>query len=163
VMNRVPALHPSTASKYSSSLPQSRPPSVSPNSLNQGLQVHLQTRSITASRCISSLAPLRSASSHGHGLQVHIFKLARLRPPSVSPNSLDHCLQVHLQTHSITASKCISNVARLRPRSLSLSALDGDFQAHLELLSSTACNQSRYSVCRWVAILIHRYIDENTH
>jgi len=37
-----------------------------------------------------------------------IYKLARLRPPSESPNSLGHGLKVHLQTLSITASECIS-------------------------------------------------------
>ena len=136
----------------------------------QVLQVPLQTRSITASKCISKLARLRPASSHEHGLQVHlqsrsitaskyISKLARSRPPS----SLDHCLQVYLQIRSITASKCISKLARSRPRSISLSSLDRHFQAHLELLSSTACSQSRYRVCRWLAIMIHRYIDENTN
>jgi hypothetical protein len=36
------------ASKYISNLPRSRPPSVSPSSLDYGLQVHLQTCSITA-------------------------------------------------------------------------------------------------------------------
>jgi len=48
------------------------PPNVSPNSLNRGLQVYLWVHSITASQCIS--------------------KLARLRPPGASPNSLDHSL-----------------------------------------------------------------------
>jgi len=39
-----------------------------------------------------------------------IFNLARSRPPSTSPNLLDHGLQVHLQTRSITASECISEL-----------------------------------------------------
>ena len=82
-----------TASKYSSNLARSWRPSASPNSLDHGLQVHLQTRSITASKCIS--------------------KLARYWPPS----SLDYGLQFR----SITASKCISKLARSRPRSASLS------------------------------------------
>jgi len=120
------------------------PPSTRPISLDHGLQVYLQTYSTTASKCISRLARLRPASWHNHGLQVHISKLARLRPPSVSPNSVDYgmhkCiskltwsrsrsaslssldqgLQVYLQIHSITASKCISKVARSWPRSMSL-------------------------------------------
>jgi len=66
---------------------------------DHGLRVHLQTRSITAFKCIS--------------------KPARLRPPSLH----HHGLQVHLQTRLITASKCISKLARLRPRSASLSSL----------------------------------------
>jgi len=115
------------ASKCISKLPQSETPSVSPNSLHYGVQV----RTITASKCVSY--------SLDHGLQVYlqtcsitsskfawsppptasptcsvtaskcIFKLARLWPP----NSQDHGLQVHLQTGSITGSKCISKRARL--------------------------------------------------
>ena len=51
--------------------------------------MHLQTRLITASQCISNLAPLRSPSLHNHSLQVH------------------------LQTRSITASKYILKVQQL--------------------------------------------------
>jgi len=68
------------------------PPSGPSISLNHGLQVHLQTHSITASKCI--------------------YKLARLQPPSASPNSLDQSHQVHLQTCSITPSKYIYNERR---------------------------------------------------
>jgi len=50
--------------------------------------VHVQTCSITASQRIS--------------------KLDRSRPPSASPNWIDHGLQVHLSVHSMSASKCIS-------------------------------------------------------
>jgi len=114
-----PVRRPSTAPKYSSNLARSRPPSASPISLNHGLQVHLQTRSITASKCISKLARLLPASSHEHRLQVHlqarsitilecISKFTRSLHPSVSPNMLGYRLQVHLQTHSITASEYIS-------------------------------------------------------
>jgi len=81
--------------------------------------VYPPTRSITASKCISE------------------FTLSR--PPSASPNSLNHGFQVHLlvhlilaskcinQTHSITASKCISEFTR----SLGL-------QVHLQTRSSLA-------------------------
>jgi len=55
-----------------------------------------------------------------------ISKLARLRPP----NSLDRSLQVHLQTHLITASK----LARLRPQN----SLDRGLQVHLQTCSITA-------------------------
>jgi len=131
-------------SKCIYTLARSLPPSASPNSLDYGLEVHLQFHSITAFKCIS--------------------KLARLRLPSASPKSLDHGLQLHLQTCSIAASKCISKLAQLRPpncisklaqsrpRSVSLSSLRCHFQVHLELLSSTACSQSSYTTCRWVAI-----------
>jgi len=83
-----------TASKYSSDLVRSWPPSVSPNSEDYGLQVC----TITASKCISKLAPSRLQSA--------------------SPNSLKHILQVYLYSHSITASKCISKLARSQPPSV---------------------------------------------
>jgi len=75
------------------------------------LPVLVQTRSITVSKCIS--------------------KLARSRPPSASPNSLDHGLQVHLQTRSIAASKCISKLARLQPPS----SHDHGLQVHISKLA----------------------------
>jgi len=123
------------ACKCISKLARSRPPSLSPNSLDYGLQVHLQTRSITASKCISKLAQLRPPSLLDHGLQVYlqtrtimasksISKLTLLRPPS----SLDHGLQVSLQTRSITASKSISKLALIRPPSLH----DHGLQVHLQ-------------------------------
>jgi len=82
-----------TASKYSSNLARSWPPSASPNSLNYGLQVHLWVHSISVSKCVSTFA--------------------RSRRPSASLSSLDRSLQVHLQRCSITASKYISTE---RPR-----------------------------------------------
>jgi len=130
-----PARHPSTASKYSSNHAQSQPPSVSPHSLDYSLQVHI---------CI----------------------LARSRTPSASPTSLDLGLQVCLQPCLITANKCISpnsldhghqvNISKLtrsRSPSASLSSLSRHVQARLKLLSSTTCRQSRYTMCRWVAII----------
>jgi hypothetical protein len=63
------------------------PPNTRPNSLNCSLPV----RTMMASKCIS--------------------KLARLRPL----NSLNHGLQVYLQTCKITASMCISKLTRLWP------------------------------------------------
>jgi len=171
---------PSTTSKYASKPARSRPPSASPNSVDYGLQVYLQTRSITGSKCMSRLARSRPASSHDHGLQVHISKLARLRPASLSPHSLDyglhkcisnlprsqswcaslcslnHSLQVCLQIRSITPSKCIFTLGRSGARRKSRSSPDRHFQAHLELITRAACSQSRYTVCRSVAVHIHR-------
>jgi len=129
-----------------SKLARSCPPSVSPNSLDYSLQVHLHTRLITASKCISKLGRLRPLSVL-QTCSITASKFARSWPPSASTHSLDHGLQVHLHTGSIMASECISKLARSRPRSVSLSSLDRHVQAHLELLSSTACSQSRYTVC----------------
>jgi len=157
----------STAFKYSSNRARSWP------------QVHLETRSIMAFKCISELddcgLQMNLWNSLDHGLQVHlqtcsitsskhisvfnlisacrcIFKVAQLRPPSASPNLHYYGLPVHLQAYSIKASKYISMFKTSPPLSASLSSLDRHLQAHLQLLSSTGCSQSRYTVCRWEAI-----------
>jgi len=57
-------------------------------------------------------------------------------PPSTPPILLDHSLQVHLQTCSITVSECISESTRSWPPSASLSSLD--LQVHLQTCSVTA-------------------------
>ena len=80
--------------------PDWHPPSTPPISLDHGLQVYLQTRSITASKSVT--------------------KLAQLQPPSASPHSLDYSLQVHLPPRSITASKCISILGRPKPACVAL-------------------------------------------
>jgi len=122
-----------------------RPPSASLNSLDYGLEVYLQTRSITASKCISKHARSRSRSvylcSLDHGLQGYLQTSLMTATKCISPNSLDHGHQV-----------LISQLALSWPPSASLSLVGRHFPAHLELLSSTACSQSRYTVCRWVAI-----------
>jgi len=134
-------------------------PSVSPKSHVYVLQVWM----IIASKWISKLTRLWPTSSHAHGLQVYlhtrsitpskgISKRARSKSRIASPSSLDHNLQVYLLICSITASKCISKFARSCVGSVSLSSHDCHFQVHLELLSHTACSQSRYIVCRWVAV-----------
>jgi len=103
-----------------------------PNSLNHGLQVYLQTRLITASKCISKFTQSQSRSA--------------------SLSSLDQGRQVYLQISLITTSKCISKLGRSQPWTVSMSSLDRHSQAHLQFLPSTTCSQSRYTVCRWVAI-----------
>jgi len=90
---------------------RSWPPSASPNSPDHGLQVHLQTRSMTASKCISEFNSITGSKCISKlldlGLQMHlqtpsitasksISKLSPSRPPSTSPTSHDHVLQVHL-------------------------------------------------------------------
>jgi len=181
--------------------PWSCPPSVSPNSLDHGLHVHLQTRrsrppsaspnsSITASRCISHLArsglPSVSPVSLDYCLQVRtimasncISKLARSRPPSASLSSLDLSVQVHLLTCSIMASKWISEFTQSpSPTASQTRSIKNIFKEGRRLYGDTGVtevdrvtgsiysadrSQSRYSVSRWVAIQIHRYIDENTN
>ncbi|MDT7679533.1 MAG: hypothetical protein QOD82_7435 [Pseudonocardiales bacterium] len=68
--------------------------SASPNSFDRHLQVHFQSRSITASKIISKLArppPPRCIS-----------KFTRSRTPIASPSSLNRCLQVLLHLSSST-------------------------------------------------------------
>jgi len=126
---------------------QSRPPDATRNSLNHGLQVYLETRSITAFKFARSLPPPISTHSLDHCLEVHlqsrsitpsncISKLASARPPSASANSLDHGFQVYLQTRSMTASK----LARSWPPSTSTHSLDDFLQVHLQTCSITAYN-----------------------
>jgi len=81
-------------------------PSLSPSSL------YLRTPAVAQS----------SAKLIGGGGEKQIFPPER--PPSATPNSLNHGLQLYLQTRSITASKYISNLARSSNGSVSLSSLD---------------------------------------
>jgi len=89
-------------------LARSRPPRESLSLLELGLLVHLHTRSIAASKCISeftwSWSPSVSPNTLDYLLQVHLqtrtirdSKFAWSCPPNASPNSLDPGLQVHLQ------------------------------------------------------------------
>ena len=82
--------------------PDRPPPSTPPISIDHGLQVHLQTCSIMASKCISEFN-LISASTC-------ISKLAQSRPPSAS------------LSYTISASKCISKLTQSRPPSATLSS-----------------------------------------
>jgi len=95
-------------------------------SVNIGLQLHLQTRSNTASKCISTLTPSQ--------------------PESASPNLLYHGLEVHLCVHSISASKCISKLARSQCRSVSMSSLDLDLEVHPSTRWITAL---KYIINEW--------------
>ena len=83
-----------------------------PNLLNYGLQVHLQTRSITVSKLARSRPPSVSPHWLDDSIWVRmimaskfIYTLARSRPWNASPNSHERDLQVHLQTGSITAAQ----------------------------------------------------------
>jgi len=109
-----------------------------------------------ASKCISKLTRSRlstvSPDSLDYGLHDGMImaskcvsKIAPSWSRSASPSSLHYVLQVYLK------------LARLEPGSVSLSSLDRHFQVRLKLLPITAYRQSRYTVCRWVAILIHRW------
>jgi hypothetical protein len=78
------------------------------------LQVLVQPCSTMASKCISNLA--------------------RSMPPSVSPNLLDHGLQVYLQMRSITACKFIPS----QPPNVSPNLLDYGLQLNIQTRSITA-------------------------
>ena len=130
-------------SQLPSRLPPNRlPPSTPPIPLDHSLQVHLQTRSLTSSECMSKLPrswppsasseftisgpPSASPNSLDHGLQVYLqtrlitaCKFATSWPPCASPNSLHPGLQVHLWVHSISVSRCISKLAQSWPPSAS--------------------------------------------
>jgi len=72
--------------------PDALPLNVSPDTLHSGFQVHLWVPLISSSECISKLTqlwpPSASLSSVNLSVSMGISKLARFRPPSVSPNTL---------------------------------------------------------------------------
>jgi len=149
---------PSTASKYLSNL-------------DHGLQVYIQSCWITASKCISNLTRSQpwseSPDSLDYSLQVStimapkcIFQLIRIWLPSVSPNTLDNGLQVRM----IIGSRCISKLARLWPASLHNYFLQVHLPTQLSFSGSPRIALKHrlqpvqiYTMCRWVAIWIHRW------
>ena len=88
-------------------------------------------------------------------------KFAQSWPPSASPNSLDHSLQVPLQTHSITAFKCIFKLTRLRPPSASPKSLDHGLQLHLQPRSIPA-SQVHLQTCSITSSKVHLQIRSTT-
>jgi hypothetical protein len=119
---------------------RSRPRRVSPNVLNHGLQVN----AIIASQCSSKLFRLRPLSAslclQDLGLQVHVF------------DQLNLGLEVHFQSHSIMATKAISNLTRLQPPSFSLRSPNWHLQVCVQLHSSTVCSQIDH-------MYLYRYLD----
>jgi len=122
-------------------------------------QVHLQTRWITTSKCMSKRIQPRPPSSYDHALQVYLqtrsiwaIKFTLTRPPSSFIILLKHNLGVNVNIQPIMGSKWILRDARSLPQSLWLSSLYCHFQPHLELLFSSACSKSWHTMCRWVAI-----------
>jgi len=100
-------------SQLLSRLAPNRPlPSTPPISLDHTLQVHLQTRFIPASKCIS--------------------ECTRSWPPSASPNLFDHGRGVYLWIHSILDTKCVSEFTHSRPPSASLNSLDHGLRVHVQ-------------------------------
>jgi len=120
-------------------------------------QLNLHVHSITSSKRISSLfclqLPCASVSSVNHWIQVYIqtpssmaskffYKLARSQPASshdeCPANLFEYDLQVQLPAHSITGSKCITNLDLSRLPSASLSSLDLGSQVHVSVPSILA-------------------------
>jgi len=104
------------------------------------LPEHTASR-LTAFQYFSNLArsrpPSASPNSVDHGLKC-MSKLIRWRHPSASPNPLERGLLLHLQSRSITASKCISKLAQSRPPSASPNSLNHGLQVHLQNCSIAA-------------------------
>jgi len=102
IQSQLPSRHPPELP------PDWPPPSTPPISRDHGLQVSLQTHSITAykSSFESTLSrpPCASPHSLNYRLQVHLW----VNSITASPHSLEPGLQVHLHTPSITACKYIN-------------------------------------------------------
>jgi len=98
------------------------------------LQVPLHSQLIIAFKCIS--------------------KLSQSWPPSASPNSRDHGLQVRLQTRLITASKftrsMASKLVQLRPSSASFNSLNLGLQVHLQTNSITVSKFTKSVASKFV-------------
>jgi len=93
-----------TAYNYISKLAPLWPTSASPNSLNHGMQVYLQTCSIMAYKLVQSWPPSASPNFRSITASKCISKLARSWPTSVFP----HLFNYSLQGGTIMACKCIS-------------------------------------------------------
>jgi hypothetical protein len=108
--------------------------------LNHGLQVN----TIIASKCISKLFRLRALSAslclQDLGLQVHLFVQLNLG------------LEVHFQSHSITATKAISKFTRLQPPSFSLRSPNWRLKVCVQFHSCTVCSQIDH-------MYIYKYLD----
>jgi len=135
-----PVRRPSTASKYLPIHAWAQPPGACPNSLDHGLQVHLQTRSITTCTCFFRLPWLLPASSYDHHLQVHLqsgSSIACMFAWSLPPSA-------YLHTRWISPSKFarswppqvhISILARSWRPSVSPNSLDYLLEVHHQSLS----------------------------
>jgi len=103
--------------------------------LSRPLSAYLQTRSITASKCISNLAqlwpPSASPNSLNYGLQVRTIMASKC----ISPKLLDHGLQAHLESCSIMESKCISKLAQIWPPGLHVHGLQVHWHSRLTMAS----------------------------
>jgi len=143
-LNQVLLVHIQTCSivafKCISKLTELQLPSASPNLLDHGNQVYLESSSITA--CTFALSRISSTSPHllDYGIQVDrimtsMFSsiLLRLRHPSA-----------YLQTCPMTASVWISKSAQSQSPSGSPSSLDHTFPVYVQLCSIIAsrCNST---------------------
>jgi hypothetical protein len=98
----------------------SRPPSVSPNSLDHGLQVYLETSSITTCKFPWSWSPRAYLQTRSVTANKCISKLTSLWPPHLHLITTSQCISKYavlppstaLQSRWITALKCISEITR---------------------------------------------------
>ena len=167
-----------TALQYISWCTQSRPASESPNLLHYDLHVHLQTRSIMPSW--RSLSPLHLSfevqlESRSITASECSCTFNRSQPPMLCPNSCSDCRPADLQTRSIMVSEFLCAYHPCKPPNAPQNFLDLVLRVHLWIceiiisrltsccISSTGCSQSRYAMCWWAPISIHRYINVNTN
>jgi hypothetical protein len=112
-------------SNYSSNFNQSWPSSQSPKSINHCVEVP----TIKASKDISNVTVWWPPNLHYPVLQVYLQTHLNTASKCVS-ELLYLGLQMHYQTHLITAFKCITKLASLQPPSLSLRSLNFGLQGH---------------------------------
>jgi len=165
-----------TFSKYSTKLAWSRPPGASPHLLDHGLQLYLQTRSITASMVPRSWPASACLQTRSITASKCICKPARWRPPGASPDLVDSGLQLflqsrfieaskfarslppsaYLQTCSITASQCISILRQSLPPNISPNIFHYGLQVHLQtwwIIGSECISEFTRSWCGEMVVL----------
>jgi len=93
------------------------------NSWNQSQ--HPPRRPSTASKFLSKLATFRLPSSHNHGFQMHL----QTHSNTASKLARSRPPSAYLQTGQVTASKCISKLSRSWPPSVSPNSRDDGHQS----------------------------------
>ena len=133
----------SVSTWHTSNQPPPSTPSLSPH---HGIQVHHQTRSITALECISKFTQSQPSSitphSPGYRLQVPmiwtskcISRLTQSQPRSPSVSSTNYGLHMYIQTHLMTASLCVSKLTQSHPPSVSVYSFNYGLQVHTIMAS----------------------------
>jgi hypothetical protein len=90
---------------------------------------------------------MNSVATHVAPPSLYTTNLTWSRPASASPHSLDHDLQVYLQSSSFVVSKCISQLAAYQLTIAGPSSFNHCIQVHVQT-RSIAASKSICTLCR---------------